>query len=254
MTSRPPPTVVLLSALETLRGIEPGLKRAGIRLVRITTLTYRPVDPQVWLPRIDGSSPPDAVILTSRAAVFSGFAPWRKTLSKRSAAIEFWAAGPQTARSLRAAGAHQVRQPGTVGARGIFRALRQRAPQNILYFRSDRAGPGLARQLRQQGHRVTDLIVYRIGEAPKLGTRARRELRTAKVLLATSPSALSGLRRSLDRPAFLQLRHNARLVVLGERSRRAAQGHGFRHVSVAPPTNAQGFTRALLRELRNVPT
>lgn len=254
MDSRLPVTVVLLSGTDTLKGIDPLLKRAGIRLVRIPLLTHLPVDPRAWFPRLEGASRPDAVILTSRAAVSMGFEPWYKTLGNHRGAVEFWAVGPETARGLREARARPVRRPGRIGARGIVRAFRRRPPQEILYFRSDRAGPGLARELRILGHRVRDLIVYKVREVPKLDSRARRDLRRARVLIATSPSALSGLRHGLDAPTFLQLRRRVRLVVLGERSRNAARGHGFREISVLRPTSAQGFTRHLLRELRDAST
>ena len=92
-----------------------------------------------------------------------------------------------------------------------------------------------------------------IGSPPalRLSTHSRRALAAADLLVATSPSNLSNLRRVLDRRTFSQLCESAPLVVLGERSRRAACGHGFRHVSVAPSTTAQRFTRHILHELRD---
>jgi uroporphyrinogen-III synthase len=251
MARHAPPRVVLLSALGTLGGIDDRLGRAGVRLTRIFSVAFHPVDPKLWSTRLESSFAPDTVIVTSRTAVQTGVIPWLEGKTARTGPLLYWAAGPGTAAALRAIGIRTPRRPRTAGAAGILRALHRGAPRRVLYFRSDRAGPGLARRLRQQGHAVTDLVVYRLDDPPALPTEARRALRGADLLVAASPSSLSGLRRQLDRRTFLRLRRTARLVVLGERSKRAAQGHGFRRVSVAPSTTAQGFTRYLLRELRD---
>jgi uroporphyrinogen-III synthase len=216
-------------------------------------LRLRPVDPAVWSRRISSSFGVDTVIVTSRAAVSTGVVPWLARARPRVESLQFWAVGPGTAAALRAIGARKVRQPRAVGAGGILKMFREQPPKKILYFRSDKAGPALARQLRRLGHRVTDLVVYRLGEVPRVEGKAQSALRAADLLVATSPSSLANLRRGLDGPTFLQLRRSTPLIVLGERSRRAARGHGFRRVSVAPSTAAQGFTRYLLRELRDAP-
>jgi uroporphyrinogen-III synthase len=254
MTSRSPPTVVLLSAPGTLEGIDPLLHRAGARLVRLASLEPRPVDPTRWLERLARAPRPDTVVVTSRTAVGAGVRPWRRASGPFPASLEFWAVGPGTAQALRRAGVRRVHRPRTVGAMAVAKSLGRRLPRRVVYFRSDLAGPRLARTLRGQGHRVVDLVVYRLEAPPPLTARARRELSRADLLVATSPSGLSNLRRRLDRPTFSRLSRTTRLVVLGERSRRAAHGHGFRHTSVAPSTTAQRFTRHLLRELRNART
>ncbi len=254
MRRRSRPLVALVSAPGTLAGIDPLLRSAGVRLVRIASLRSRPVGAGRWVERLAGTPPPDTVIVTSRAAVTDGIEPWRRIRREAPATIEYWAAGPGTTKALRASGVRRVRQPRILGARGILRGLQGGSRRNIVYFRSEEAGPLLARQLREQGHRVVDVVVYRLLPARRLGERARRDLARADLVVVTSPSALSGVRRGLDRRSFLRLRHSARLIVLGERSRRAAQGHGFRQVSVAPSTNAQRFTRHLLRELRDAST
>ncbi|MGI0053651.1 MAG: uroporphyrinogen-III synthase, partial [Thermoplasmata archaeon] len=114
--------------------------------------------------------------------------------------------------------------------------------------------PGLARALRKRGHRVADLVVYRLTATPPPSARARRELARATLLVVSSPSGISELRRGLGPDGFARLLRRTRLVVLGDRSRRAARGHGFRRVSVAPSTTAQRFTRHLLGELRDAGT
>jgi uroporphyrinogen-III synthase len=248
------PSVVLLSAPGTLEDIDPLLRKERIRLVRITSLVPRPVAPENWLPRLQPSLPPDTVIVTSRTAVKTGVIPWLRTLQEGFKAPEFWASGPGTARALRLIGVRRVRLPRVVGASGMDSAIGSKPRRSILYFRSDRAGPLLAQELRKLGHQVYDVVVYRLEGAPELGRQGRRDLLRADLVVASSPSSLSALRRGLDPSAFDKLRRDTRLVVLGERSRRAALGHGFHRVFVAPSATAQRFTRYLLRELRNAPT
>lgn len=133
----------------------------------------------------------------------------------------------------------------------MVKALGKGPSRRILYLRSDAAGPRLARALRRNGHRVLDVVVYRLTAPSALTARDRHRLASADLLVVTSPSGLSTLRRRLSRSEFVRLTRSSRLVVLGERSRRAAAGHGFRQTSVAPTSTAQRFTRHLLRELRD---
>jgi uroporphyrinogen-III synthase len=254
MLARSPPTVVVVSAPGTLEGIDPLLRRAGARVVRLASLEPRPLDPRVWLTRLDRAPKPDTAVVTSRTAVGAGVRTWRRARGPLPASLEFWAVGPGTAEALRRAGIRRVHRPRTVGASAVASSLRRRPPRRVVYFRSDVAGTRLARALRGQGHRVVDLVVYRLGSPRRFTVRARRELSNADLLVVTSPSGLSGLRRRLDRATFSRLSRTARLVVLGERSRKAAHRHGFRHTSVAPTTTAQRFTRHLLRELRHART
>ncbi|MGA8302670.1 MAG: uroporphyrinogen-III synthase [Thermoplasmata archaeon] len=251
MTRRSPSTVALLSAPGTLEAIDPLLRDAGVRLVRLASLVPRPVDPIVWLERLRRTPTPDTVVVTSRTAVSAGVGPWRRAAGPLPESLEFWAVGPGTAEALRRAGVRRVRRPRALGAMAIVNSLGRSPLRSIVYFRSDAAGPRVARALRDRGHRVIDLVVYRLKVPPRLTVRERRELSTAKLLVVTSPSGLSSLRRRLDRRTFARLSRTIPLVVLGERSRRAARGHGFRHCSLAPSTTAQRFTRHLLRELRN---
>jgi uroporphyrinogen-III synthase len=250
MNAGPAPSVVLLSGPGTLAGLGATLNRAKVRLVRVAALEPRPVDPATWMGRFARTPTPDTVVVTSRTAVEAGVRPWRRALGPFPRSLEFWAVGPETAGALRRAGARRVHRPRTVGATAIARALARTRSRRVVYFRSDVAGPDLARALRRQGHRVRDVIVYRLEAPGPLPGPARRALGRAALLIVTSPSGLSYLRARLDQPAFARLSRTAHLVVLGDRSRKAARDHGFRHVSVAPATGGQRFSRYLLRELR----
>lgn len=189
------------------------------------------------------------MVVTSREAVEFGVRPWLRHSGVDPKKLEFWAVGPATARALRSAGIRRVQSPKAVGSHGLAQTLGPASPRSVIYFRSDAAGPRLARALRSKRHRVTDVVVYRMVSAPPLKLEEQRALRSADVLVVSSPSGLSELHRRIARAKFSDLAKRTPLVVLGALSLRAARAHGFRHVSVAPSTTAQPFTRFLLREL-----
>jgi uroporphyrinogen-III synthase len=249
--THPHPKVALVAGRDTLADVDTGLRGAGVRVVRIVSLEPRSVDPTRWLARLARARPPDTVVVTSRAAVEAGVRPWRRARGPFAPSVEFWAVGPGTAQALRRAGIRRVRRPRSVSATAIAGALARTPPRTIVYLRSDVAGPRLGRSLRAGGHQVIDLVVYRLEAPPQPAAPAREELRSADLLVVTSPSALSNLRRLLGPPTFARIARTTHLVVLGERSCRAARGHGFRRTSVAPSTSAQRFTRFLLGELRH---
>jgi uroporphyrinogen-III synthase len=253
MARRIRPIIVLVSAPGTLGPIDPLLRRAGIRLVRYASLRPRPIAGQPWLERLRNISNLDTVVVTSRAAVRFGVIPWRRAIGAFPGSLEFWAVGPETSAALRKAGVARIRRPRTPAAAAIAPALGRSAPRKVAYFRSNLAGTDLARALRSDGHRVVDLIVYRVDVPGRVTDRVRKALASAHLLVATSPSALSSLRRGLGARAFERLAQRLSLVVLGERSHRAAVEHGFRHIAVAPTATAQRFTRFLLQELRDGP-
>lgn len=243
--------IVLLSAPDTMRDIDKRLESKGVQLVRIPTLRFQPIPPEIWRKSLKRTPPPDIVIVTSRTSVPLGVEPWLRTRTEGVERIRFWAAGPGTANALRAAGILRVHRPRQLGNEGIVRALRRSPPQHILHFRSDLAGPILSRRLGKLGNRVTDVVVYRVRTRTRLEPSAHRSLTHASLLVASSPSVLMGLDRSLGRVQFARLCRTAHLVVFGPRSKRAANELGFRHLSVAPSMTAQRLTRYLLRMLRD---
>lgn len=249
MIPHPRPTVLLLAAPGTLAAVDSLLQQAGARPVRVPVVTTRPVEPKLWLDDLLRTETLDTVVLTSRAAVDAGIRPWLSALGRLPPSLEVWAVGPGTALALRRAGVPRIHRPRAVGADAVVTALHRQPPRRVLYLRSDAAGPRFARALRKQGHRVVDLVVYRVAAAARLEPHDRRELWKADLLVATSPSALRNLRRGVDRRLFSRLSRTIPLVALGGRTLRSARGHGFRHTSVAPSTAPQRFTRHLLRVL-----
>jgi uroporphyrinogen-III synthase len=251
MARSPRPSVALFSAPGTLAQIDRPLLRAGVRLLRVTAVRPQPLPARRWLNRLARAPKPDTLIVTSRSAVSAGVLRWRHELGRFLPGLAVWAVGPGTAQALREAGIRRVHRPRAVGAAAIARSIGRGTARRIVYFRSNAAGPGLARTLRGQGHFVMDLVVYRLGAPPRLTPQARQTLTKADLLVVTSPSALAQLRCGFDRRSFDRFARSAHLVVLGARSRRAARVHGFRHIAVAPSTTAQRFTRYLLRELHD---
>jgi len=251
MTAGPRPIVVIVSAPGTLDGVDALLRRRGAAVVRLVALVPRPIAPSRWLPRLRRFAAPDTVVVTSRFAVEAAIRPWRRAAGDAFPTVEFWAVGPGTGAALRRAGVRRVRRPASVGASAVARALRRRRPRRVVYLRSERAGPDLARALRAQGHRVADVVAYRLADPPPWSPRDVRRVGSASLVVVTSPSALELLDRRLGRRRRPSFRAEGRLVTLGDRSRRAARKLGFRRISVAPTTTAHRFTRYVLRELED---
>jgi uroporphyrinogen-III synthase len=243
-------TVVLASSDEALSFLGPRLRRHGVTLVRLRTVVPRPWPARPWLRTIPGPTDFDTVVATSLPGIRYGVRPWlRHHRAARSHRLEFWAAGPASSALMRRVTRRPVRRAPDAGAEALVRAFTSGPRRSILYFRSLEAGPSLARQLRQLGPSVREVVCYRLGPAPPLGPRALGALERAAVLVATSPSALAGLRGAISAPTFGRLRVRVPLIVLGDRSLRAARGHGFRTVRVVRPSSAQHFTAALLAGL-----
>jgi uroporphyrinogen-III synthase len=243
--------VAVLSAEGTLVGIDEALARAGVRTVRLPLVRPRGLGRTDWEGALARFPNVDTVVATSRMGVAAGVSPWRSMSRARAGRVEYWAVGPATARALRSIGIRPVHRARHEGTGALAHALERSPPRTILYFRSDRAGPGFARSLRRSGHRVADLMVYRLVPGPRLSRRARADLQNADLWVATSPSALTMARDAVGGSTFSALRRSVRLSVLGEKSRAAAVALGFGRVSVAPGTSAERFTRHLLTLLRD---
>ncbi|MHB1434508.1 MAG: uroporphyrinogen-III synthase [Thermoplasmata archaeon] len=240
------PRILLAASDRALSEIEEALGRSA-DLRRWVTVRWRPVPARRLRRRLARLRPVDGVILTSPAAVESFLAPvlphvwpsdWRR--------IRYWASGPATARALRRRGGPRATVGAPDGAEGIFRALARSPPLRLLYPRSDRAGPALARRLRRAGHRVVEVIAYRHRPAHRASDRDRRWARGADLIVVTSPSAWEGLRRALGPAGVEALRSSARWVALGPTTARSLRTAGLRVRVVAPGSSAQRFTPFLL--------
>jgi uroporphyrinogen-III synthase len=246
------PTVVLASSSTALRGLAGELARHGIRLVRIEAVVPRAYPTARWLHSAPLPDDVDMVLVTSARGVSWGVEPWLK--AARSApprALQFWSAGPLTHRRLlRLVGRYVRRAPGE-GTEALLKALPPHGSRRVLYFRSREAGSSVRVELGRRGYTVDEVVCYGLGTPPPPRPADLTQLGRAVALVATSPSALTGLRKVVPAPTFRRFRQGLPLVVLGERSRRAAGGHGYRNVHMVRPASAQRFTRGLLGVLEN---
>ncbi len=248
MTRRAQPRVVLVGGPETLLGAERGLRDHGVRVDRVPVLRYVPIPSHRLQRQLDRFGPYDLLLLTSPAAV-RAMARARALPPVRSPhrTPSVLAGGPATARAARVAGLSVRWRTAEGVGRAVIRPLRSGGPRRIVYPRSNRAGPELAARLRGQGHTVLDLVAYRVLPVSRLNREAQLHLLGADRLVATSPSALSSLRRAIAPRTFRQLRDRRNLVVLGERSARAARGHGFAGVRTLANVRDEAVVRALRR-------
>ncbi len=230
------------------------LRRAGVIVRRWNVVGIEKVPPARWLPPLLRTSRAfDALIVTSGNAVSAGVEPLLHALAPDRIPRELWAVGPSTARVLARVAHRRVRRPANAASATLAAAIGRDRSRALLYLRSDRAGPGLARLLRRAGHRVREVTVYRLSRRPALSPRDQAWLRNAHAVLASSPSALEGLRKAAGLATWSHLRRSVPLVVLGGRSRRAARAAGFQDVRLVEPAGPQRFTLRLLGELRREP-
>ncbi len=236
--------VVLLTGPNALEPIVEALRVGGAKVTRLVVVEPVPLPPSAWRPPLSALGAVDDVVVTSRSGVLAGVVPWREE-GRRARRVRYWSSGPATAATLRSVGVTNVREPPGLGGAAVARAI-GRGRRRILRFRSDRAGPSLARALRARGHTVTDVVVYRTRLRARFGRAERARLARADLIVASSPSALRALVAALDPPSLARLARRVRLVVIGPRSARAARAAGFVRISVTPSLTAQRFTRPLL--------
>lgn len=254
MNGRGRPQVWIVSSADALLSLERRLAQHGISARRVATLDFESVDASTLRARLARWGRFDTLVVTSPRAVQAFVRPVMLEGGGLSTPpFEAWAIGRSTAEALRGLGVPRVRTPPSEGSEALVRALDRERRRSIVYPRSDRAGERLGTLLRARGHRVLDVVSYRT--VPRaLPPRARDAVLLGNgLVLVTSPSALSSLRASVPRPAFRSWRKRARVIAMGERTRRSARGHGFSHVENARSASAEALTAFLVKEVRHAP-
>lgn len=243
--------VLLLAGPNSLEGTVAALERRGVKATRAEPVRRAPAPLSLKQCGSDGTRLPDVWVVTSRAVVDLVLRR-RVALAARLCQIpRVIAVGPRTAEALSELGAHQVEQGLGPGIDGIVRRLGDLRGQRVLYLRSDMAGGTLARRLRSRGAVVVDRVAYRVRPL-RLRDRLRlRQTLPVDVVLASSPSVLRGFLRALAVADRRALARQALLLALGPTTGRAARRLGFRHVRVSPASSAQGFTRFVVRTVRD---
>ncbi|MDE1821415.1 MAG: uroporphyrinogen-III synthase [Euryarchaeota archaeon] len=242
-TSRRLP-IVLLSGPDSLTDLEGRLRSVGASVQRVVMVR------QVGRP--DAAAPPaprpgkrrNLLLVTSSAAVDHFLARWPTVLATWGHRGEIWAVGPRTAGHLRALGIRSVNIPPSPTSAAMLRSMGSLSGSYVLHPRSDVAGPGLARELRRRGARVTDRIVYTTRARTPSGSELVH-IQGAAWLLASSPSVLSALRRGAGARRFREIRATARLLVLGPTTASAARRLGFRQVRLVPLSSSKALPRFL---------
>jgi uroporphyrinogen-III synthase len=242
---------VLAGSTDALSWLPPRLARAGVAVHRVEPFTVKGIPAPRWLRAVPTPVDTDVAVVTSVHGVRHGIVPWRASAQGGGRPVEYWAAGPTTGRAVREAVGRSARIPRGEGADALARALGRGGGRRLVYFRSRQAGPALTARLRAAGWRASEAVVYTLGPAREVGSADRGALRRTRALVATSPSALSGLRRMMSPSEVNALRARAQLVVLGERTLRAGRGHGFRAALVLPVAPEQRFTQRLLGVVRH---
>ena len=245
--------VALIGATGSLVALERRLVRRGWKPVRVPAIRTEPVrSPSLpdWLVR---RPPADLWIVTSRAVVTT----FLRSHVRRSRALRLVpnvaAVGPETASALRGAGFRHLRRVTRGGADELLARLGPVAGLRVLYLRSDRAGPGLARQLRARGARVIDRVVYRTRSRGPLPRRHRDRIGSMPIWVVTSPSALEGFRAMVGRATFERYRGGVRGFAMGARTARAMRASGIRRVAAPKESTEEGFTSLLDETLGDAP-
>ncbi len=244
-----PSTVVLVSAPEALPGLDEAFRRRKVRLVRIPVLEFAPRPASLLKSALQGFGAFDTLVLTSSEAVATFVRPLAPVVRSQGSRMEVWAGGPSTARELRALGFRRIYRAPGLGSIPLLDALRRARPRSVVYPRSDRAGPNVAHTLRTRGDRVLDLVSYSVRPRTKLTLRERNALSHASAWIVTSPSAISALREALGSSGLRSLSRATRVLVLGERTRRAAWGHGIRGARSIGTVTTEGITYYVARWL-----
>ncbi|MGI0140232.1 MAG: uroporphyrinogen-III synthase [Thermoplasmata archaeon] len=248
------PVLALASAPGSLARLDRALGRHGIAVRRIPVLSVAPRAAAPLLDRLDRFGAVDTVLLTSPEAVDAFVARATPRLRAMRPVPEFWTVGPETARRMRRLGIRSVRRARVEGLLGLLAALRRQTARSVLYPRSDRAGPDVARRLRARGDRVLDLIAYSVRPVRRISPRARDEIEGADAVLVTSPSALGATRALLGETRFRRLRTRVPFFVLGRRTARSARAQGCRDIRCAPSASVQALTYYVRRGFRNGPS
>ena len=245
--TRPPARhrIALVGAPDGLAGLEPALSAHRIALERVPVLTFRAVGGPALLRQLHRFGSPDALLVGSGRAIDFFVGAWLAPPS--TARTVAWAVGATTAERMRRLGWRRVRTAPREGIEGAIAALGPGRGRRLLYPRSDRAGPGAARLLRARGWNVWDPVVYRTETRGPLGATERRALETASAWIVTSPSALSAVRRRLGARRFGAVRRRMPVIALGERTLRAARGHGFRRAESVGSATVEALTYYVVR-------
>lgn len=245
--------VALIGAAGSLTVLERRLARRGWRPVRLEAIRTVPVRVRsvpTWLER---RPPADLWIVTSRAVVTTFLASHPEWMRRLRTVPKVVAVGPETAGALRDAKIGPIRHGTPGGSAALLAGVGPVKGLRIVYLRSDRAGPELARRLRADGARVMERIVYRTRAGRRLPRDRRESVGSIPVWVVASPSALFGFRRMVGGAVFRRYRRTVEGFAIGDRTARAMRESGVRGVRSPKESSEEGFTKLLEKTLGDAP-
>lgn len=235
----------------SLENLSWRLKRRGWEVIRVEAIRTEPVPYPRRPPWLDRNPPADLWVVTSRAVVDTFLSAYPEWIPRLREIPDVAAVGNDTRRSLETCGFRRIRTARRGGSRDLLRSVVPVRGRRVLYLRSDRAGPLLARELRERGGRVIDRVVYRVRERHALRPAVRRRLRSVSAWAVSSPSSLEAFRRLLGPELFDARIRDIRAFALGLRTAQALRKAGARHVSVPKVSTEEGFTKLLEKALKD---
>ncbi len=188
--------IVLTGTRGHARRMRPALQSAGAIVLHQPFIAVRPVRPtSPTLAMIAGAARYDWVVFPSIPAVRGFFRLLAaaggdaRSLGKAKLA----AVGPGTAQALRRHGLSADLVPPDATAEALAAAFQSPGPpgQRVLCPRGDRARPTLPQRLRDHGHQVDTVLVYRTAPTAPVGDHARATLSGADAIVFSSPSAVA---------------------------------------------------------------
>ena len=228
--------LLVVSGPETLAPSLKALAASGTRVERWTLLRPVPRRDPPKLPRPRPSARRNILLVTSPQTADLYLRRFPEELTAWVRTGEVWAVGPTTAARLRGLGVRTIKLTPSLGTAALPASLGPLRSSLVVYPRSRRAGPALARALRRKGARVREVVAYEVEVGRRVPRRELSYLLKARAVLATSPSALDALRAAVGRPTFERLRRDLPLLVLGPRSLSRGRELGFRRVrAITPP-------------------
>ena len=232
---------VLLTCSDALLDRAAGAVRdLGGRPIRFPVMRLVPVpDARKTIERIDAY---DWVIVTSPSSIGFLLEMLKECGRDIRTLPKLAVSGPATARELLASGLHaDICPEREFGGKGVLAAIRSQtgAGVRVLRVRSDNAGPGLARSLRETGSEVDDAVLYR-GE-PVL----RDCLPAFDVVFFASGSAVSVF---VDRWGAGVL-EGKKVVAIGPPTERILKEHGIGRATVPGEAGVKAALSALAAEM-----
>jgi uroporphyrinogen III methyltransferase/synthase len=188
----------------------------------------------------------DYLLFTSARAVEIFGDIVRDLSTKKPRGIKVVAVGPRTARACRAIGFNPHIVPKEFNAREMARAMTVTRGKRILFPSSAIASPETKKALEAAGAIVTPIPLYTTTSIAAPKKVFQNLAKDAGWIVFMSPSGVAGFVKNLTGTILKRQAASARVVCIGPTTAQAAIKAGFRHVTIARPSTADGIEKTLL--------